>query len=307
MVQGGEVSEAKNPVLALFRQAIGNDQAATLLYHIWGISTTIVAGLMNPVARALQIAKTASLNAFRTAGQVTRAVLVELAKLTATGVASGLVSKYVGKVVDKVTGSNALGILIGFGSASVASYLVYTGLSQFDKQLDLSGIYPKEIIKDAEGNLHFYDDNGKEYKINKELVKNATFIKDGVEITTDRQGRQVLIRCWLKEGADERRSINSTLHDIGKGDERPGDDRSHIIGRNIGGSDEIENLIPMNAKLNRGEYKQLEMELHRQEKAGKRVYVEISLSYEGSSNRPSGITYKYTIDGETGVRFFNND
>ena len=53
----GDVTEAENPVLALFKKVIGDDRIATLVYHIWGISTTMVAGVMKPVAQALNFAR----------------------------------------------------------------------------------------------------------------------------------------------------------------------------------------------------------------------------------------------------------
>ena len=267
----GDVTEAENPVLALFKKVIGDDRIATLVYHIWGISTTMVAGVMKPVAQALNFARITGMNVFRTVGAVARAALVQLAKTTATGVASGLVCKYVKKVVAKVTGSNALGTLVGFGSASISSYLVYTGLNQFDMQFNLSGAYPKL----------------------------------GFIVEKDELGRQARAKLFLKQSKEPRKAMPS-IHEVGQGSELPGDERGHIIGHQLGGEETLDNLIPMDAKLNRGAYRQWETELLAALKAGKTVYVEVELHYEGTSHRPTELIGKYVIDGVKGVRIFQN-
>ncbi len=269
----GDTTEAENPVLKLFKKVIGDDKIATLVYHVWGISTTMVTSVMNPAARAIALARSTGLNVFQTIGKVARSSLVKLGKLAAVGVASGLTQKYVGKIVSKVTGSNAMGTLVGFASASVASWLVYTRLEQFDKQYNVSGI----------NNL----DPG------------------NFKSVLDSKGRVKQVKGFIKVNNSKRGALPS-MEKIGKGSELPGDDRAHLVGHQLGGADTADNLVPINAKVNRGEYRALENHLAAEAKAGKQVYVEVTPNYEGNSNRPSEIVYKYVIDGETSIRIFPN-
>ena len=69
----------------------------------------------------------------------------------------------------------------------------------------------------------------------------------------------------------------------------------------------MENLIPQDAKINQGIYKNLEDELAKQVRNGKDVRIDIKLMYEGNSRRPEAIVFKYTIDGEKFIKIFPND
>ena len=109
----------------------------------------------------------------------------------------------------------------------------------------------------------------------------------------------------MKPPTEPRKAMPS-IHEIGQGSELPGDERGHIIGHQLGGGETLDNLIPMDAKLNRGAYRQWENELFAARKAGKTVYVEVELHYEGTSHRPTEIIGKHVIDGVKGVRIFQN-
>lgn len=143
----GSANESRNPVLELFRKAISDDQTATLLYHIWGVGNTLASNLMMPVAKALRIAKVKGLNSFQTAAGVIRASLITLAKAAAAGVGAGIVSRYVSKIATKVSGSENIGKLAGFGICLITGFLVYKGLDAIDQNLDVSGLYPKTTVK----------------------------------------------------------------------------------------------------------------------------------------------------------------
>ena len=302
----GDVTEANNPVLLLFKKAIPDESIATLLYHIWGISNTVITSIMNPVARALSIAKTKGLNVFGTVGTVTRAALTQLAKYAATGVASGLVSNYVYKVVQKVTGSDALATIVRYGSASVVALLTYAGLDQFDRQFNLSGLYPKTVITDSSGIKHYYDNNGNEYRLGSDLKPNSTYQIEGYTYKTDAQGRICSVKGELYLTESQRKPIYDNLDSISKGSQQIGDERGHIIGAQFGGSNGLENLVPMNSHLNRGDYRVFENQLAKQIQAGKTVLVDIEPLYEGNSFRPSEIRFIYIIDGVRNMRVFMN-
>lgn len=145
----GSQKESENPALKLFMSVIPDEQTATLVYHIWGASNTILSYLMMPVSKALNIAKVKGLNTFQTTASVIRAAITAVAKVVATGVGAGVVANYVSKVVAKVSNNSNIGRLAGFGCCLVTGFLIYTGLDTVDRSLDISGLYPKPAVKVA--------------------------------------------------------------------------------------------------------------------------------------------------------------
>ena len=145
----GSESESANPVLSLFKQLIPDEQTATLVYHIWGVSNTMISMLSMPATKALSIAKTKGLNTFQTTTSVIRASLTQIAKGLATGIGAGIVSNYVSKIVTKITNNENLGKLVGFGACLVAGFIIYKGLDSIDQKLDISGLYPKSSLQTA--------------------------------------------------------------------------------------------------------------------------------------------------------------
>lgn len=64
------------------------------------------------------------------------------------------------------------------------------------------------------------------------------------------------------------------------------------------GSGEIDNLVPMNATLNRKEYKALEASWKKALEEGKMVEVKIEPIYKENSYRPSKFEVEYKINGK---------
>lgn len=143
-----------------------------------------------------------------------------------------------------------------------------------------------------------YDDKGKVYRIENDLLPNTSYELNGYQYKTDARGRIVSAsgRLRLKE-REGRKGIVDSLEVIGKGDERPGDDRGHLIGDRFDGNSGLGNLIPQDAKINQGDYKKLENKLAKDVTAGRVVSVAIVPKYNDSSHRPSHIVFRYTIDG----------
>lgn len=155
--------------------------------------------------------------------------------------------------------------------------------------------------------IYYYDDNGKCYREGNELTPNCSYEINGYRYQTDDKGRIISAEGILHQKDHEGRlPIKDSIEDIGKGDQKEGDDRGHLIGDQFGGSNGLENMVPQDAKINRTDLKNLENELAKEVKNGKKVNYEVELIYEGDSRRPSTIIVSYSINDETSVRVFPN-
>ncbi len=165
---------------------------------------------------------------------------------------------------------------------------------------------PRQEVIDGE--IHYYDDNGILYRVGNELKPNNEYEINGYKYKTDDLGRIISAegKLHLKE-REGRQTIKDSIEDIGKGDEKEGDDRGHLIGDQFDGSNGLENMIPQDADINRKDFRKFENELASEVKKGKNVEVQIEPIYEGDSMRPSALVVTYTIDGETNIRIFPND
>ena len=159
----------------------------------------------------------------------------------------------------------------------------------------------------VDGKTYYYDDNGKLYRVENELAPNTEYEINGYKYKTDNQGRIVSAEGTLHMKEREGRlPIKDSIEDIGKGDQREGDDRGHLIGDQFDGSNGLENMIPQDANINRNDFKNFENELAKEVKDGKEVTVKIEPIYDDESRRPEAIVVTYSIDGEENVRIFPN-
>lgn len=159
----------------------------------------------------------------------------------------------------------------------------------------------------VDGKTYYYDDNGKLYRVENELAPNTQYEINGYKYKTDNQGRIVSAEGTLHMKEREGRlPIKDSIEDIGKGDQREGDDRGHLIGDQFDGSNGLENMIPQDANINRNDFKNFENELAKEVKDGKEVTVKIEPIYDDESRRPEAIVVTYSIDGEENVRIFPN-
>lgn len=151
------------------------------------------------------------------------------------------------------------------------------------------------------------DDNGNVYRTGNELLPNNTYEINKYKYVTDEYGRIISAEGVLqKKDHEGRMTIKGEMSDIGKGDQKPTDDRGHLIGDQFNGSSGLENLVPQDAVINQGEVKSLECSLADEVRKGREVYLKVEAHYSGDSHRPDSFTYIYTIDGETSVRIFRN-
>ncbi|MDO3564662.1 DNA/RNA non-specific endonuclease, partial [Ralstonia pseudosolanacearum] len=81
-----------------------------------------------------------------------------------------------------------------------------------------------------------------------------------------------------------------------------GDDGGHLIASILNGPGEKLNIVPMDANLNRGVWKQMENSWANALKDGQQVKVTIEPIYSGNSVRPGSFNVTYTIDGGRPIR-----
>ena len=163
--------------------------------------------------------------------------------------------------------------------------------------------YPPNSTLEIDGKDCKTDDNGEIYLIDGKLKPNCEYTLSGFKYKTDSNGRIINAQGDVKLPKSER----DQNPDIKSRDKRPDDDKGHIIGHQLGGTETEGNLVPQNRVLNRGEYNQLEKQLAKLKAEGHDVKVEVTLKYKGDSDRPDSFRVKYTVDGKTYVKTFKNE
>lgn len=115
---------------------------------------------------------------------------------------------------------------------------------------------------------------------------------------TDRYGR--IKRCEgtlrLEEGK------RNTAHQTRAGGEYrlENDEGGHLIAKRFGGSEKIDNIVPMDHEVNRHEYKDVEDGWAAELKKGNNINVKILCRYEKDSARPIGFHVKYIVVDQQG-------
>lgn len=75
------------------------------------------------------------------------------------------------------------------------------------------------------------------------------------------------------------------------------DHAGHLFGDRFGGSPELDNLVSQAKKVNLSVYKKIENTWAKAIEQGKKVTVDIKISYSNGSSRPTSFEVKYTING----------
>lgn len=159
-----------------------------------------------------------------------------------------------------------------------------------------------------DGKIQYFDDNGNVYRIDNDLVPDNEYQINGYVYQTDNMGRVSSVGGLLRmKDRNDRLTIKDSITDIGKGDQKEGDDRGHLIGDQFDGSNGLENMIPEDPVVNRVDFKNFENDLAKQVKDGKEVIVNIDIVYEGDSRRPTDIVVTYSVNGEMNFRIFPNN
>ena len=139
---------------------------------------------------------------------------------------------------------------------------------------------------------HYVEGKGK-----KSLKPNIMYTTpEGYKYTTDSKGRICNVEGVLQKGVAKRNEY--AQQNVGKGDGRRDgteglgkDDGGHLIASIFKGSGNIDNLVPMNSNLNRGEWKKMENAwanaVYNKDGIGRKVEVKITPIYMDSSQCPT--------------------
>lgn len=153
----------------------------------------------------------------------------------------------------------------------------------------------------------YFDDNGVKFREGNELEPNTKFERNGYTYETDEKGRVKSAEGKLQtkdhKGRNEMPDSRSV---VARGEMAYTDDRGHLIADRFNGSGELENLVPMDGKLNKGDYAKLEGTLAEAVEFGADVRLKVEPVYEGDEVRPTEFRVSYSIDGEKDVIVFKN-
>ena len=153
----------------------------------------------------------------------------------------------------------------------------------------------------------YYDDNGKLYRVGEHLLPDTEYEVNGYKYNTDAKGRIVSAEGKLRmRDSDYEREMEDVKRMDGQ-DYKPGDDRGHLIGHQFGGSDKLENLVPMDAKLNHWDFYKVEKTLADAVKDNADVKLKVEPVYGDDSTRPSEFKVSYSIDGDRETVVFRNE
>ena len=168
---------------------------------------------------------------------------------------------------------------------------------------ELNSFWEKESKRVKE----FFDDNGTMYREDKRLLPDNRFEIKGYQYETDNQGRISSAEGQLKIKDNNYSRVMEDVRNYKGQEYRNSDDRGHLIGHQFGGSDRLENLVPMDSSLNQGDYVKLEKTLASAVKDNADVMLKVEPIYENKSTRPIEFKVSYSIDGDKEVTVFKNE
>ncbi len=140
------------------------------------------------------------------------------------------------------------------------------------------------------------------------LKPNTTYTVNNITYTTNENGNIVKFSGPVTDQAAPR----SPSHQANLQGKEPGDHSSHLIAASNGGSGKIDNMVPMDGKVNTRDYRAMERENNDLIKEGKQVTLSGELHYNEGSDRPTSLmTTRTSVDPNTGkeditLRNFDN-
>ena len=162
-------------------------------------------------------------------------------------------------------------------------------------------------VSDLNQPKQYLDDNGKLFRDKDHLFPNMQYEVNGYNYETDEKGRIVSAEGKLRLcETDYKRNMENVRQKEGQ-EYKESDEKGHIIGHQFGGSDKLENLVPMDAQLNHGDFVKLEKTLADAVRDKADVRLKVEPVYEKDSTRPSEFKVSYSIDGDRETTVFRNE
>lgn len=170
---------------------------------------------------------------------------------------------------------------------------------------------------DGEKITYYTDDTGKvagfrvgnisEKSVHEYRIPNAEYTLNGFTYHTDAQGRVTMIEGPARfEGEDSTRNQRDQKTSGGM-DRADSDDGGHLVAKLLGGDASWLNIVPMDSKLNRGDYKAMESTVAKMLENGENPKIKIEVKYDDQQGiRPSGFTYTAETNEKKIQRVFDN-
>jgi LysM repeat protein len=133
-----------------------------------------------------------------------------------------------------------------------------------------------------------------------------TETKNGYDFQIDMLARPRNTRGELQRGPKAPRSRTNQAK-AGKVDRRANDDGGHFIAARFNGPSDSFNHFAQNANFNRGAYRAMEDGWSRDQDANRKVFIDITVHYPGTSMRPDRITVIWSVDGKERSLDFANE
>ncbi|TCP31225.1 putative ribonuclease toxin of YeeF-YezG toxin-antitoxin module [Scopulibacillus darangshiensis] len=167
---------------------------------------------------------------------------------------------------------------------------------------DVSGGGSRSVGGTGEGITKVkYGDHFTKINRKKALKPNVEYTsKEGYTYRTDDEGRITSCKGKLVLGNGKRSGYFQKK--VGGVFRKSGDDGGHLIATIFKGSGGLDNLVPMDANLNRGAYKSLENTWGKALSAGDNVDISVKPIYKGDSLRPVKFEIKYKIGNDDPIK-----
>lgn len=170
---------------------------------------------------------------------------------------------------------------------------------------------------ESETITYYTDDDGKvagfrvgnisEKTVHEYRIPNAEYTLDGFTYHTDDQGRVTLIEGYPRFPEED--SVRNQVDQRTSGglDRVDSDDGGHLVAKLLGGDASWLNIVPMDARLNRGDYKSMELTVAKMLENGENPKIKIEVRYDDQQGiRPSGFTYTVETKDKKIQKVFDN-
>lgn len=224
----------------------------------------------------------------------------------ATGLTPGV--GFARDVYEALTGTNAItgqpltGWEQAVAAVGVATVGAASGAVRAERVLaQLASITQRLLRNKAFISTERYKVVRRAYEIAEEVLKarkmeaNVRYEVGGYYYFMDELGRLREVRGELRlermaSDSYQQRLVRDSMGKLG-------DDAGHVVSSRFGGLAERFNLVPMDAGLNRGAYRELESTWAKALTEGKTVGIQVKPFYDDATFRPLNIEVKYKIDG----------